>query len=115
MASILTRAISIRQPYVEQILRGIKKWEYRDQDTRIRERVFLYASLKPGATRDWRKVRSRPGDLPIGKIVGTVEITGSRLLADGTYAYQLRAPKRLRKALIPVNQPQPRFWRPQFK
>lgn len=43
-----TRAISVRQPYVEMILRGIKKSEYRSQLTHIRERVYLYASLKPG-------------------------------------------------------------------
>lgn len=44
----ITRAISIRQPYVEMILRGVKKVEYRSQVTHIRERVYLYASLKPG-------------------------------------------------------------------
>lgn len=35
----IIRAISIRQPYVEQILRGEKRYEYRSQDTKIRERV----------------------------------------------------------------------------
>jgi predicted transcriptional regulator len=40
------RAISIRQPWVELILRGVKKKEYRSQPTNIRERVYLYASAK---------------------------------------------------------------------
>lgn len=42
------RAISIRQPYVEQILRGEKTWEYRSQNTKIRECVYLCASKTPG-------------------------------------------------------------------
>jgi len=59
---MIKRAISIRQPWVEQILRGIKKKEYRDIPTNIRERVYLYASLKPdGAPNDWRRVRKDPG------------------------------------------------------
>jgi hypothetical protein len=32
-------AISIRQPYVEQILLGVKKYEYRSKLTHIRGRV----------------------------------------------------------------------------
>jgi len=71
------RAISIRQPYVEQILTGDKTWEYRSQDTKIRERVYLYASNTPGPNAEWRKLRMEPGDLPTGKIVGTVEITAT--------------------------------------
>lgn len=42
----LQRAISIRQPYVEQILQGSKKREFRSRPTRIRERVYLYAALR---------------------------------------------------------------------
>ena len=36
----VVRAISIRQPYVEQILRGLKKREYRSRPTNIRERLL---------------------------------------------------------------------------
>lgn len=43
----VVRAISIRQPFDELILRGKKKIEYRSISTNIRERVFLYASRKP--------------------------------------------------------------------
>jgi hypothetical protein len=39
------RALSIRQPHIEAILRGVKKIEYRSIRTNIRERVYLYASL----------------------------------------------------------------------
>ena len=114
MAAI-KRAISIRQPYVEQILRGGKTWEYRRQNTKIRECVYLYASKTPGPETDWRKLRLEPGDLPTGSIVGTVEITATRRLRDGSFAYKLENPRRLRRQIKPVNQPQPVFWRPQFR
>lgn len=41
------RAISIRQPYVELILRGQKTREFRSRVTHIRERVWLYAAKRP--------------------------------------------------------------------
>lgn len=114
MATI-KRAISIRQPYVEQILRGDKTWEYRLLNTKIRERVYLYASKTPGPETDWRKLRMEPGDLPTGRIVGTVKITGTRRLGESGFAYKLEDPRRLKRQIKPVNQPQPVFWRPQFR
>ena len=45
MQNAIIRAISIRQPFVEMILRGTKKIEYRSRKTNIRECVYLYASL----------------------------------------------------------------------
>ena len=45
MHSGIITAISIRQPFVEMILRGNKTIEYRSRKTNIRERVYLYASL----------------------------------------------------------------------
>ena len=39
------RVLSIRQPYAELILRGIKKIEYRSRPTRIiGERFYIYAA-----------------------------------------------------------------------
>jgi hypothetical protein len=104
----IVRAISIRQPFVEQILRGDKKWEYRSQNTNIRVRVYLYASKRPGAKKDWESITSEPCDLQVGKIVGTVEITTSRRLQDGSFAYTVENPKRLKPPRLPTNQPQPR-------
>lgn len=44
------RALSIRQPYAELILRGIKTVEYRSRSTTILgERFWIYASKKPAA------------------------------------------------------------------
>ena len=45
------RALSIRQPYAELILRGIKKIEYRSRRTRIiGERFYIYAARTPVGT-----------------------------------------------------------------
>lgn len=87
----ISRAISVRQPLVEQILRGGRTFEYRSTNTRLRERVYLYASAKPfGDPVAWRKVKANPGDLPTGVIVGSVEIVDSRWDAKvERYAYAL--------------------------
>ena len=42
------KTLSIRQPYVELILRGKKRQEYRSRPTHIRGRVYLYAGIKSG-------------------------------------------------------------------
>lgn len=106
-------AISIRQPYVEQILLGVKKYEYRSTLTHIRGRVYLYAAKKPVDSKaEWRKARSEPGKLPTGVIVGSVVISGSKERKNGGFRYKLEAPKRLRKFLVPNSQPQPKFFRP---
>jgi len=105
-------AISIRQPYVEQILLGVKKYEYRSTLTHIRGRVYLYAAKKlVNSAAEWRKARSEPGKLPTGIIVGSVVITGCERW-KGEFRYKLEAPKRLRKYLVPNSQPQPKFFRP---
>lgn len=113
----ITRAISIRQPLVEQILRGEKKFEYRSRATNIRERVYLYASATPfDDPALWSRMKVQPGSLPTGVVVGSVEITDCRWDdANDCYAYALARPKRLASHLAPTNQPQPVFWRPQFK
>jgi len=74
-----THAISIRQPFVELILRRIKTAEYRDYPTNIRGRVYLYAARKPvDDPARWRQVEAEPGELPTGVILGTVEIVDCR-------------------------------------
>jgi hypothetical protein len=105
------RALSIRQPYAEQILRGTKRFEYRSRSTAIRERVYIYASLKPGAAEEFERIRLQPGDLPTGVLVGTVEITdcsGNR----GHYKWHLARPERLRRQLRPTKHPQPAWFHP---
>ena len=114
MATI-TRAISIKQPFVEQILRSTKRYEYRSVPTNIRERVYLYASLKPRLeNRLWRGMNISADELPKGKIVGSVEIVDCRKRGPKDFVYKLANPKRLRVHLLPKNHPSPVFWRPQF-
>ena len=109
----ITRAISIKQPYVELILRGKKNFEYRSRPTNIRERVFLYASLKPAEDDEaWRQARASPGSLPTGCFVGSVDIAECE---PCEYAYKLLRPERLRRSRKVKNQPLPRFWKPRFR
>ena len=106
------RAISIQQPYVEEILRGIKRFEYRSRPTKIRGRVYLYASKRAGDAERWEKLGFQPGDLPTGLIVGSVEIIGCKEYGPGDYGYQLKKPKRYKKHIKPKNHPQPCWFFP---
>ena len=105
------RALSIRQPYAEMILLGKKKVEYRTIPTNIRERVYIYASKTPGEVDDFKKIKVNPGDLPVGVLVGTVEITGCTG-KPGDYEWHLSQPERLLKLLKPENRPQPVWFHP---
>jgi hypothetical protein len=100
------RALSIRQPYAEQILRGNKKIEYRSRPTNIRERVYIYASLTPGYSEDWDAMQMQPGDLPSGVLVGTVEIIDCRG-KPGDYEWLLTKPDRLKRNLNRRSIPSP--------
>ena len=98
------RALSVRQPWAELILRGHKRVEYRSQATHIRGRVYLYASLAKPDPADAQVIASLD-DLPRGLVVGTVEIVGCELGNDG-YEWHLAHPQRLDTPLTPVEQPQ---------
>lgn len=106
------RALSIRQPYAEQIMRRTKKIEYRSLPTKaIGERFYIYASLTPGPKREFRRMGLEPGDLPTGVLVGTVEIekcTGK----PGDHKWHLDGPKRLKRNLRPRKHPQPVWFNP---
>jgi hypothetical protein len=107
------RAISIRQPYVEDILRGKKKYEYRSRPTKIRGRVYLYASYSPGEESYWKRMKLLPGDLPTGVIVGSIEIVNCEYFEeDGCYGYRLKNPRRYSEQIKPEHQPQPLFFFP---
>ena len=105
------RALSLRQPYAEAILLGKKSVEYRSRPTNIRERVYLYAAQKPGPENMWKKYKLELGSVPIGLLVGTVEVVGCKLI-DGQYHWKLARPKRLVRKIKPMNAPQPIWFRP---
>ena len=100
------RALSIRQPFAEQILVGKKRVEYRTLKTNIRERVYIYAGLQlADGEPDPKKA------LPMGVIVGTVEIvdcTGKK----GDYSWHLRNPRRLSRPRKPERRPMPVWFKP---
>jgi hypothetical protein len=105
------RALSVRQPYAEQILRGTKQFEYRSVPTNIRERIYIYASLTPGSDEDFAQMHARPGDFPAGVLIGTVEVVDCEGKA-GDYRWHLSKPERLPKPIKPDNHPQPVWFYP---
>lgn len=109
-----TRALSVRQPFAELIMRRIKKVEYRPMLTHIRERVYVYASkAKTGsyAHKAWRQVGLEEGDLPTGVIVGSVELTKCTG-RTGDYRWHLAHPQRAKTMRRPTGRPQPSFFFP---
>jgi len=109
-----TRALSIRQPYVEMILRGIKKAEYRNRPTKVRGLIYLYAGLKPGDEESFHDLKVEPGELPTGLVVGTAELVDCRPSRKyrGEFEWILRHPKRLKRPFKPKNEPQPAWFFP---
>jgi len=101
----------VRQPYVELILAGRKTIEYRSRATRVRERVYLYASTFPGPVEEFEDAALIWEELPVGLILGSVEITGCDL-GEECYEWQLARSQRLAKPLKPTRRPQPLFFFP---
>ena len=106
------RALSIKQPFAEQVMRGSKRFEYRSRPTTIRGRVYVYASLKPRPRPDWKRMSMGPDGVPLGVIVGTVEVAGCKQLRTGEYAWALKSPRRLRRPVAPEAHPQPVWFFP---
>jgi hypothetical protein len=106
-----TIGLSIRQPYVEEILRGLKRVEYRTRATNIRGRVLIYASLQPGNPSRFAKLKVEPGGLPTGVVVGSVEITDCTG-TPGDYQWHLAKPRRIKRPMPPRNRPQPGWFYP---
>lgn len=108
------KALSIRQPWAELILRGDKCVEYRSQATKVRGTVYIYAALGRPEVSD-REVANLVGQswdhLDIGVIVGMVDVVGCDETESG-FEWQLANPKRLDTPLKPDNQPQPVWFNP---
>lgn len=113
------RALSIRQPHAEAIMRGIKKIEYRSLRTQIRGRVQIYASLgrfsqmKEAAllSEKYKMTDVAIDDLPRGVLIGTVEVSDCTF--DGVeFNWHLRNPERATQFLKPKKQPQPVWFKP---
>lgn len=97
------RALSVRQPYADQIIKGTKRVENRSRPTKVRGRIYIYASETPASPK---------GEvLPRGVIIGTVEISNCTGDPDN-YRWQLRNPKPLSRPKKPKGRPQPVWFNP---
>ena len=113
------RALSIRQPYAELILRGVKTIEYRSRPTKIiGERFYIYAS-KGQETKRLRDVETKwleQPDLPRGVIVGTAVIShctnGGPPTGHSAYHWHLTDVQRIKHPRKPRGRPQPVWFRP---
>lgn len=108
------RALSIRQPHAEAILRGVKPTEFRSKATKIRGRIYIYASLGRYSDEDEADMMADYGitdvtcdELPRGVLVGTVELHDCD---EGDW--HLRKPERLKELLKPAKHPQPVWFNP---
>lgn len=107
---IQNHALSVRQPFAEQIMRGTKRIEYRGIKTNIRGRVYIYASLKPRIDA-YEKMKVEPGTFPAGVLIGTVEIVDCKE-KGGEFHWILANPQRVKKFIKPETQPQPVWFKP---
>jgi superfamily II DNA or RNA helicase len=108
------RALSIRQPFAEAIMRGTKTTEYRSGPTNIRGRILIYASLGRYGDDAESEMLQESGisdveadDLPRGVIIGSVELYDSD---EGEW--YLRNPQRAENFVEPVNRPNPVWFYP---
>lgn len=108
------KALSIRQPHAEAIMRGVKRIEYRNGPTNVRGRVLIYAGLGRYSAADEAAMMREYGirdvacdDLPRGVLVGTVDLYD----CDGG-EWHVRDPQRAAKLVKPTNQPQPVWFYP---
>jgi hypothetical protein len=106
------RALSIRQPYAELILRGEKTIEYRSRPTTIiGERFYIYASRKWAGVNGHEANGIAEGEAPTGVIVGSAKI--SRCVQNnGHYEWHLSGVKRLKRPRKVKGKPQPVWFRP---
>jgi hypothetical protein len=103
-------ALSVRQPYAELILSGVKQQENRSRVTHVRGRVYIYAAKKLASALTVLDI-PRNKELPLGYLLGTVEIYDCTTTTSG-YAWLLRDPLRLRQPILPKNRPNPVWFYP---
>ena len=104
-------ALTIRQPFAELIMRGVKTVEERSRPTKIRGRIYIYASLgrwPRAGEADWAEEFGLDIDgLPRGFLLGDVELYDCR-----GEEWLFRAPKRLATPVKPERHPNPVWFRP---
>ena len=119
------RALSIRQPWAELILRGSKTIECRSRPTYVRERIWIYAAEGRSLYSALSSITVADSALlPRGVLVGSVELVACRPIRPedctgaccdvefGGYAWVLMHAERLAAPLRPTSRPQPAFFHP---
>jgi hypothetical protein len=108
------RALSLRQPNAEAIMRGIKDTEYRSGPTNVRGRIYIYASKTRYSAEEEDEMMEDYGiddvtcdELLRGVIVGTVELYDCD---EGEW--YVRDPQRLKTPLKPTKPGQPVWFYP---
>lgn len=107
-------ALSIRQPYAELILRGVKTVEYRTIRThKIGERFYIYASRQWAGVAGHDLCGIEPDELPRGVIVGSAVISKC-VMGETYYEWHLADVKRYKRPrkVHPDCQPQPVWFQP---
>lgn len=120
------RALSIRQPFAEEILRGLKTVEYRTRPTKvIGKRFYIYAGLKEPTPAQLERFSHlyptvaalRAAGLPKGVIVGTAIIVECMKPGpDGTnnefWGWKIGEVERIARPRKPKRQPMPTWFNP---
>ena len=112
------RALSIRQPHAEAIMRGIKKIEYRSRRTKVRGKIYIYAALGRYTPEQEAKMMAKYkikdmacDDLPRGVLIGTVDLWDCTE-TDLEFHWHVRKPERAKRLLKPKGHPQPVWFNP---
>jgi hypothetical protein len=108
------RALSVRIPYVLELLSGSKTEEYRSKPVRFRGPVLLYASQTLADMSAYTKEDQELMALQSGRIVGIIEVVGSIERGPDDHAWQVANPRAFETSLnVPSGtRAQPAFWRP---
>lgn len=95
------KMLTIRQPWAELIVRGIKTIENRGRDTKYRGPVLIHAAKKVDYEYDLlSKVKVVPSDPAVGGVIGICQLVDVVQESDdrffnGPFGWVLRKPKRL--------------------
>lgn len=119
------RALSVRQPWAELIVRGSKTIECRSRPTYVRERIWIYAAEGRSLFSPVSAITvADSAALPRGVLVGSVELVACRALRPDDasaaccevdfegYAWLMLHAERLVTPLRPTSRPQPAFFHP---
>ena len=111
---LINNYISIRQPFAEAIVRGLKIIENRSWSTSFRGRLFVHASKSTESLEDGlefiREITGKPfkHKLTFGAIIGSVEITDCVISHPspwfvGRFGFVLAQPRRVSPIYFSAN------------